>query len=92
MATATKKAHAVTSMARAELIAPEAAPLEFLTYSDNDGGYHWEIVNASGETLARSGSFTSQDDAERAAHDVHEGALAARSEPYVPKEHRPVAA
>ena len=47
MATATKKARAATSLTR-------AAPLarSFLTYPDNGGNYHWEIVDASGETLA----------------------------------------
>ena len=85
MATATKKARAATSLTR-------AAPLEFLTYPDNGGNYHWEIVDTSGEILARSGSFASQDDAERAASHVHEGASSARFEQHVTKERRSVAA
>jgi uncharacterized protein YegP (UPF0339 family) len=49
----------------------EAASLVFRTYRDNGANYHWEIVDGGGEILARSGSFSSQEDAEGAARDVH---------------------
>jgi uncharacterized protein YegP (UPF0339 family) len=52
--------------------------MEFLVFEDNGGAYHWTIVAAGGETLAQSASFTSYDDAERAARRVHEGAASAR--------------
>jgi uncharacterized protein YegP (UPF0339 family) len=91
MATATKKASAATSPARAVRSVSEAASLAFLTYRDNGGDYHWEITDASGEILAHSGSFASQDDAERAARDVHEGARSAHFEPHGTKERRTVA-
>ena len=92
MATATKKTSAATSPVRAVRSVSQAASLAFLTYRDNSGDYHWEIVDASGEILARSGSFVSQGDAERAARDVQEGACSAHFEPHVAKERRAVAA
>lgn len=85
MATATKKAHA--GHARVKRGAPATA-LEFLIYRDNGGRYRWEIVDGSGDSLAQSGIFTSQDDAERAARYVFDGAGSARFEPAVPQEPR----
>jgi uncharacterized protein YegP (UPF0339 family) len=86
MATAIKKAHAATSPADAARTVPEAASLAFRTYQDNGGNYHWEIADASGEILTHSGSFVYQDDAERAARDVHKGARSASFESHVAKE------
>ena len=91
MATATKKAPAATSTARAVRPAPRAASIVFLTYRDNGGNYHWEIVDASGEALAHSGSFLSQDDAERAAKELREGIGSADFAPHVVKGLRAVA-
>ena len=61
-----------------EVRAPES--MEFLIFEDNGGDYHWTIVAADGATLARSGSFASYDDAERAAQHVRDGAASARFE------------
>jgi uncharacterized protein YegP (UPF0339 family) len=91
MATATKKAPAATSTARAVRPAPVAASISFLTYRDNDGSYHWEIVDASGEALAHSGNFISQDDAESAARAVSEGVRSSDFEPQVGEGLRAVA-
>ncbi len=85
MATATKKAHAAHGVS-------DPASLAFRTYRDNGASYHWEIVDSSGEIIAQSGSFASQDDAERAARDVHERARSAPFESQVAKERHTVAA
>ena len=76
MATATKKSRAAGRLPRrpGEVRVPES--LEFLIFEDNGGGYHWTIV-ADGATLARSGSFASYDDAEKAAKHVRDGAASA---------------
>jgi uncharacterized protein YegP (UPF0339 family) len=84
MATATRKVHAAHGV-------PEAASLEFRIYLDNGGRYNWEIVDDGGESLVHSASFTSRDDAERAARRVYEGAPSARFELDVPKERQTVA-
>lgn len=91
MATAIKN-HAATSPVHAARIVPEATSLAFRTYQDNGGNYHWEIADASDEILTHSGSFASQDDAERAARSVHEGARSASYEPQVAKGRHIVAA
>ena len=67
MATATKKVRAAQPVARGARNVSESTSLEFLVQQDNGGDYHWEIVGKRGESLARSGSFASHDDAERAA-------------------------
>lgn len=86
MATATKKAHAAGGVS-------EPATLAFRTYRDNGKRYHWEIVDGGGQVLAQSGgSFASQDDAERAARDVHERTRVAPFEPQVAKERHTVVA
>jgi uncharacterized protein YegP (UPF0339 family) len=77
MATATKKAHAGPSATRAARGASEPVSLAFRTYQDNGEGYHWEIVDGAGKILAQSGSFASEDDAERAAREVHKSARVA---------------
>jgi uncharacterized protein YegP (UPF0339 family) len=82
MATATKQAPAAMSTDHTPRSGPSGATLTFFTYRDNGGDYHWEIVDASGETLAYSGSFGSQVDAERAAREVGEGARSAELEPH----------
>ncbi len=92
MATATKKAHAGPSPARAARGASQPAWLAFRTYQDNGDGYHWEIVDSAGKILAQSGSFASEDDAERAARDVHESARLASFESQVVKERHTVVA
>ena len=89
MATATKKVHTARSQARA---VPEATSLAFLISQDNGGRYHWEIADGSGEGLVHSGSFASQNDAERAARYVYERASSARFEPHVAKERQTVGA
>ncbi len=91
MATATKKAPAAIPTARAVGPVPGAASLAFRTYRDNGDNYHWEIVDSTGETLAHSESFASQDDAERAARDTHERIRSAECEPHVAEGLRAVA-
>ena len=80
MATATKKIHAARPVAARARDVSESAPLEFVVYQDNASDYYWEIVGERGESLARSGSFASDDDAERAARRVYDGAGSARFE------------
>ncbi len=52
----------------------------FFVFEDNGGGYRWTIVAGSGETLARSASFASYEDARQAARIVHAGAATASIE------------
>ena len=81
MATATKKVHAARPVARGEPdVSKSASSLEFLVHQDNASDYYWEIVGDSGESLAKSGSFSSHDDAESAARRVYHGAGSARFE------------
>ena len=80
MATATKKVHAARPVARGSRDVSKSASLELLVHQDNGGDYYWEIVGERGESLAKSGSFASHDDAERAARCVYDGAGSARFE------------
>lgn len=91
MATATKKAHAASPVARGARAASEPVSLEFMVHQDNGGDYHWEIVGDGGENLAQSRSFASHDDAERAARRVYDSAGSARFEPYLAGERQLVA-
>ncbi len=59
---------------------PEPTSMAFLIYEDNGGGYHWTIVADGGETLVRSASFRSYEDAKQAAGIVHRGASQASVE------------
>ena len=77
MATATKKVPAVKSGSRTVGGSSASQSLDFLIYGDNEGGYHWEIVAANGESLAQSSSFPSHADAEVAARRLYEGVDAA---------------
>ena len=77
MATATKKAPAVKSGSRSVGGSSRSQSLDFLIYGDNEGGYHWEIVAANGESLAQSSSFASHAAAEVAARRLYEGVDAA---------------
>jgi uncharacterized protein YegP (UPF0339 family) len=92
MATATKNVRADTSRAQTTRTVSKTASLAFNTYRDNGGNYHWEIVDASGGSLAHSGSFASQDDAERGARKVREGARTASFERPLVNEPHPVTA
>jgi uncharacterized protein YegP (UPF0339 family) len=60
---------------------PEPASMAFLIYEDNGGSYHWRIVADGGETLVRSASFGSYEQAKQAAGIVHRGASRAAFEP-----------
>jgi hypothetical protein len=91
MATATRKVHAARPVARSARAVDESASLEFLVNQDNAGDYYWEIVGERGESLTKSGSFASHDDAERAARCVYDGAGSARFEPPVAEARQPVA-
>ena len=83
LATATKNVHPARSLDRTSPAEPQAAALEFRIYLDNGRRYSWEIVDVGGKSLGHSESFASQDDAERAARVVYEGACSARFEPDV---------
>lgn len=48
--------------------------MRFDIYADNDGAYHWRLVDAGGVTLVTSGRFASTADARSAASVVHDGA------------------
>jgi uncharacterized protein YegP (UPF0339 family) len=77
MATATKKPRAAEQVVRSEGAVPMPKAMEFVTFEDNGGRYHWRIVAGNGRILAQSQSFASHQDAERAAHHVRDGAASA---------------
>jgi uncharacterized protein YegP (UPF0339 family) len=83
MTRAAEVTQAVSAMRKARATPsslPEPASMRFLIYEDNGGGYHWTIVAADGETLARSASFASYQDAQQAARIVQGGAASASFE------------
>jgi uncharacterized protein YegP (UPF0339 family) len=88
MATATKKARVASSVSARDV---SESSLEFLIYRDNAGSYHWEIVEGS-ESLVHSVSFSSHEDAERAARHVYERAGLAHFGPSAADGDRPTAA
>ena len=55
------------------------ASMTLLIDEDNGGSYHWTIL-AAGETLVRSGSFASYDEAKQAAGIVRDGVSSASFE------------
>lgn len=81
MATATQKDHAGTPRARGADTRRARGPLAFSVSEDNGGDYLWEIVDSGGNTVAQSGGFASRQDAERAAHYVHDSARLAHFGP-----------
>ena len=80
MATPTKEAPAASQLARDGCGVSESASLEVFVFEDNGGGYHWAIVDGSGKSLARSGSFESYEEAAHAGSYVRDGAESARFE------------
>ena len=83
MTRAAQVTQAVSAMRKARAAPsspPEPASMAFLIYQDNGGSYHWTIV-AYGETLVRSASFGSYEQAKQAAGIVHRGASRAAFEP-----------
>jgi uncharacterized protein YegP (UPF0339 family) len=83
MTRAAQVAQAVSAMRKARAApssSPEPASMAFRIYEDNGGGYHWRIVAEGGETLVRSASLGSYEDAKRAAGIVHRGASRASFE------------
>jgi uncharacterized protein YegP (UPF0339 family) len=92
MATATKKVHVASSRAGTARSASSRAALAFVISQDNGGDYLWEIVDSRGEALVHSGGFSCHDDAERAAHYVHDSARLAHFGPREPEARRTVAA
>jgi uncharacterized protein YegP (UPF0339 family) len=81
MATATSKAQASKRTALRGHDTHEAPAVEFAVYRDNGGSYHWEIVDAAGESLGHSERFSSRDEAERAARYVYDGVKSAHFRP-----------
>jgi len=58
----------------------EPAPVTFLLYEDNSGGYYWTIVADDGHVLARSAVFASYEEANFAADVVYRGVAGASFE------------
>jgi uncharacterized protein YegP (UPF0339 family) len=81
MATATKKARAITGTNRGAVVASDTVPMEFLIVEDNSGDYHWTLLDRDGTSLARSGSFASYEHTEDAARVVLAGVGSARLDP-----------
>ena len=73
-----------TALRRVGRIEPTRAPdmshrsLEFSIFQDNGGSHRWRLLSPDGSVLARSSSFASQADAERAARYVIDNARSAR--------------
>jgi uncharacterized protein YegP (UPF0339 family) len=83
MTRAKQVTQAVSAMRKARAdtdSSPQPAAMTFVIYEDNVGGYHWRIVADDGETLVRSASFGSYEDAKQAARIVHRGASRATFE------------
>ena len=83
MTRATQVRQTVSAMRKARAApssSPEPESMTFLVYEDNVGGYHWRIDTDAGETLVRSASFGSHEDARQAASIVHRGASQATFE------------
>lgn len=76
----TQAVDAMRKVQAAENALTDPAPLRFAVCEDNGGGYHWTILTASGETLVRSASFASCEEAELAARVVRAGAPSASFE------------
>lgn len=76
MATATKKART----SKEATASSKSNSMEFRIFEDNGGEYHWTLFDNAGASLARSPSFASYEQAERAAHVVQDGAGSARIE------------
>jgi uncharacterized protein YegP (UPF0339 family) len=77
MTRAAQVTQAVSAMRKARAAPsslPQTASMVFLIYEDNGGGYHRTTVADAGETLVRSASFGSHEDAQQAAGIVHRGA------------------
>jgi uncharacterized protein YegP (UPF0339 family) len=83
MTRAAEVTQAVSAMRKARAApssSPEPASMAFGIYEDNGGGYHWTIVTDGGQTLVRSDSFRTYEEAKGAAGIVHRGAAGAAFE------------
>jgi uncharacterized protein YegP (UPF0339 family) len=83
MATATRHVAAAQSPPNGASFAAKTTSPAFRIYQDNAAGYHWEIVDRSGQSLVQSRGFASQDEAKDAARGMQQGARSARFEPIV---------
>jgi uncharacterized protein YegP (UPF0339 family) len=92
MATATKQGHVASSRARDAATVSKRASLAFVISQDNGGNYLWEIVDSAGKAVVQCGGFASREDAERAAHYVHDSARLAHFGPRETEERQIVAA
>jgi uncharacterized protein YegP (UPF0339 family) len=81
MATAAAKARANKGANGGAVVASESESMEFLIFEDNGGNYHWTLRDRDGNSLARSPSFASYQDAESAARVVLADAGSARLDP-----------
>ena len=59
---------------------PEPAPVKFVLYEDNSGGYYWTIVSEDGQVLAHSAAFETYEEANVAADTVYRGVAGASFE------------
>jgi uncharacterized protein YegP (UPF0339 family) len=57
--------------------ASERGSMQFLSFEDNGGAFHWALVAASGDHLVQSASFVSYEQAKQAAGVVRSGAVSA---------------
>ncbi len=79
MTRSTRVAHAVTALRKAraaDSALSEPVSKTFLVFEDNSGGSHWRIV-AGDETLARSATSASYEEAKQAALIRRDGASSA---------------
>ena len=81
MATATKKARAITGAHRGAVVVSDSVSMEFLIVEDNGGDYHWTLLDRDGTSLARSGRFATYEHTEDAARVVLAGVGSARLNP-----------
>jgi uncharacterized protein YegP (UPF0339 family) len=81
MATATKNARAAKQVVRGAGAVSKSTSMEFVTFEDNGGRYHWRIIAGNGGILAQSEGFASYEDAEQAARHVRDGAASASFKP-----------
>jgi uncharacterized protein YegP (UPF0339 family) len=76
----TQAVDAVREARAAASAPPEPASMKFRVFEDNGGAYHWTIAADNGETLVRSASFATYDEAQQGARVVHAGAASASLE------------
>jgi uncharacterized protein YegP (UPF0339 family) len=64
-------------LARRAAHANVPASMEFLSFEDNDGAFHWAIVAAGGDHVVQSATFGSYEEAKQGAGVLRSGAVSA---------------